>query len=114
MRTRHHVLMTACLLAVWSIQAPQDATAGGLKKFLNDSGEAISRGAEDVGDFVSEGAKDVGKAVRKGAEGSARAIRKAGSDADHAIKKAGDDTCVGDRQARRCDETDQRKNTASK
>jgi len=98
MRTRHLALLTACLLAVWTIQAPQDAMAGRLKKFLNDSGEAISKGAKDVGNIVEEGAKDVGNAVKEGAEGGARAIRKAGSDADN----PGEDRCFSDRQARRC------------
>jgi hypothetical protein len=102
MRTHDLALLSAFLFAVWSIQAPQDGMAGRLKKFLNDSGEAISKGAEDLGTMVKEGAKDVGNTVKEGAEGSARAIRKVGSDAGRATKKAGEDTCFSDRHARPC------------
>jgi hypothetical protein len=100
MRAHYFGLLSACLLAVLSMQAPENANAS-LKKFLNESGEAISKGAKDVGHVVKEGVKDVGIAVKQGAEGGARAVRKAGSDADNAIKKA-EDTCFSDRHARRC------------
>jgi hypothetical protein len=102
MRTQHLGLLSGFVMAVWFIQAPQDATAGSLRKFLSDSGKAISKGAEDVSNLAKRGAKDVGNGLKEGADGGARAIRKAGSSVDNAIRKAEEDTCSSERQALRC------------